>query len=453
MEHPPLPLPDELKRVASTFAKANRQCWLVGGAVRDGILGRGSEDFDLATDAPPEEVVRLFRRTIPTGIKHGTITILKGKHQFETTTFRKDGDYSNGRHPDAVSYASHIDEDLARRDFTINAIAWDLINHRLFDPHDGQGDIQRGIIRAIGEASQRFEEDGLRSIRACRFASQLNFKVEDKTLVAITGALHRIPGLSAERIWEELKKILKSEKPSTALMLFLQTGLLKEIIPELAQCDGIEQKGTHDKDVLGHIIAVCDAASSTNLPLRCAALLHDVGKPQTHSISPEGLPTFEHHDVVGAKIAEKILRRLKTPNALRERVVRLIELHMLHYNPNWTDVQIRRFMALTGRDYVDDVIALHRADLLAIGAKVASQEAQLTELEERVEMTLKAQVPLTIRDLAIDGRTLMKELKKTGGPWLGDLLDDLLNHVLEDPTMNQEEPLLAYAKKWLSLQL
>ena len=238
---------------------------MVGGAVRDQLLGLPAKDYDLCTDATPETVMSLFNKVIPTGIKHGTVTILFRKSPYEITTFRIDGEYSDGRRPDKIHYTDDLHEDLVRRDFTINSIAYDITNRKLIDPNGGQKDLKAKCIRAIGVPEERFNEDGLRSIRACRFASQLNFTVLPETISGIKHCLHNIPELSKERIYDEFIKIIQSSKPSISFELFRETGILPLIFPELDKCIGVEQKGNHDHDVFTHLLNSCDAAKSSNI--------------------------------------------------------------------------------------------------------------------------------------------------------------------------------------------
>ncbi len=451
MEKPPVHIPADLQTAAGIFAKASRQCWLVGGAVRDGLLGRRSIDYDLATDAEPDEVVSLFHRTIPTGIKHGTVTILLGGHQFETTTFRRDGDYSDGRRPDKVVYSTDINEDLSRRDFTINAIAWDLINNRLIDPHNGREDLKNQIIKAIGTPSERFNEDGLRSIRACRFASQLGFSIESETMKAIGKTLSNIPSISAERIWEELKKILVSQKPSTAFRLFLESGLMNLLLPELLVCKGVSQKGRHVLDVFDHSLKACDLADRKNLQVRAAALFHDIGKPLVKELDENGEVSFHRHEITGSEITENLLKRYKASNADRERISRLVRYHMFHYTSDWTDAAVRRFMARVGLDLIDDLMALRLADASAISPGFAAPTVHIEELMLRINGILESEAALRIGDLSVNGRDIIKNLGVKPGPVMGTLLKHLLDCVLEDPQNNEYNRLMELGKLWLEI--
>ena len=448
MTEPPVHIPRELKTVADIFASASYQCWLVGGAVRDGLLGRQSEDYDLATDAEPEVVEKLFRRTIPTGIKHGTVTILIGSYQFETTTFRCDGDYSDGRRPDKVTYSRNIDEDLARRDFTINSIAWDLIHNNLYDPHNGRDDLKKRIIRAIGTPGERFREDGLRSIRACRFSSQLNFTVHPETLKAISENLANIPSISPERIWVELKKILVSQKPSKAFRMFFDTGLMDLLIPELKECSGVEQKGKYDLDVFNHSLLTCDMAPWDNLELRTAALLHDIGKPLVKSKTDDGKRTFYRHEIISSELTEKILFRYKASNAEKNRITSLVRHHTFHYTSGWSDAEIRRFMNHVGLDILRDLINLRMADDAAVKSGAPVSTENLEELLRRIEGILDSGDPLSISSLDVNGKDIIQHLEIKGGPILGKILNYLLDCVLEEPANNDKERLLEMASNW-----
>ena len=416
--------------------------------MRDGFLGRKSEDYDLATDAEPEVVEKLFRRTIPTGIKHGTVTILIGSYQFETTTFRCDGDYSDGRRPDKVTYSGNIDEDLARRDFTINAIAWDLINNRLHDPHNGRDDLKKRIIRAIGVPGERFREDGLRSIRACRFSAQLNFTVHPDTLRAISENLANIPSISPERIWEELKKILVSQKPSRAFRMFNDTGLMDILIPELKECSGVNQNGEHVPDVFNHSLKACDMAPSDNLQVRAAALLHDIGKPLVESKTVEDKITFPRHEIIGSELTENILYRYKASNADRNRITTLVRQHTFHYTSDWSDAEVRRFMNRVGLDILRDLISLRMADVAAMKTDAPASTEKLEELLRRIEGILESGDALSISSLNVNGKDIIKYLGIKGGPILGRILKYLLDCVLEDPRNNEHKCLLEMASDW-----
>ncbi len=437
-----LAVPHELKEFARVFKEAGRKCYIVGGAVRDGLLGRPVSDYDAATDAPPEEVRRLFRKVIPTGIEHGTVTVLWKGRSIETTTFRRDVGYSDGRRPDRVEFGASLEEDLERRDFTINAMALDPLGGELADPHDGRRDLERGLVRAVGDPAARFEEDGLRPLRAVRFASQLGFEIEEKTLAAIPGALPRFRLVSAERVRVELEKILLSPAPSRGFLLMEGCGMLASALPELASCRGVEQKGFHRFDVLDHLLSSTDAAPR-DLVLRLAALLHDAGKPETKALGSDGVATFYRHEEASARIADRVMRRLRFPNGVMAEVLHLIRQHMFFYEDSWSDAAVRRFLARVGPENVERLFALRLAD----GAGMLGEPVDprsLDPLRRRVDRVLAEQEALSLKDLAVGGT----ELARAGipkGPAMGKILAELLEAVLDDPEQNTAERLLAIA--------
>ena len=436
-------LPKLLKEFGSIFAAHGFTCHLVGGAVRDIVAGRPTTDYDFATDARPDEVMHLFARVIPTGMKHGTVTVLFHGLEMEVTTYRADGTYSDSRHPDSVRFTSSIDEDLKRRDFTINSMAVDLATFELLDPNGGRDDLKARIIRAIGDPVQRFSEDGLRLVRACRFAAQLQFTVDEKTKDGMSRSRDRIDRVSAERIQEELNKILASERPSIAFFLMDETGILERVLPELCEGKGIEQKGLHNFDVLAHSLYACDGAPRDRLELRLAALLHDIGKPRAHAIGPDGTPTFYGHDEISEAMARKILKRLRYSNAVESKVCHLIRHHMFHYEDNWTDSAVRRFVARVGLDAIDDLFLLRRADTYGTAGRYID-DVRLTEFRDHIDRTLHDDHALTLRDLAVSGEDLAA-LGVKRGPVMGALLKQLLETVLDDPSLNERFKLLEIA--------
>lgn len=441
-----------MRELATIFRDGGYECHLVGGAVRDLLLGRPLTDFDIATNALPEQVSQLFRRVIPTGVKHGTVTVLfKGEH-FEVTTYRADGTYSDGRRPDSVTFAPTIDGDLARRDFTINGIACDLASGRVLDPHGGRRDLKLRIVRAIGDPDERFQEDGLRPVRACRFAAQLGFTIEPATKAAIPRALDRVRMVSAERVRDELVRIVESSNVVLGLQLLSETGLLAVIMPELEQGRGVEQRERHCFDVFTHSLYTCAAADAGDLGLRLAALLHDVGKPATLSAGPAGEPRFHDHERVSAEMSGEILRRLRLPNATVERVCHLVRHHMFNYTPDWKDAAVRRLVARVGRQHISDLLRLRRADQVGRCNRDEPIEG-LLELERRIHRLLEQEEALTLSDLAVDGTALMQELSLPSGPIVGTLLSFLLEAVLEDPAQNERPRLLEIARRFYDERL
>jgi putative nucleotidyltransferase with HDIG domain len=440
-----------LKEIAALFSARGKEICLVGGAVRDMMRGGTAQDWDLATNAPPAEVTAIFHEArprgtvIPTGIKHGTVTVHYRNHSMEITTYRTEAAYSDGRRPDAVNYAAAIEEDLSRRDFTMNAIAVRLPAGGAVDPFGGAADIKAGVIRCVGCAAERFAEDGLRPLRAVRFAAQLGFELEPVTQNAISGALSVSAKVSPERVRDEIEKILASPQPSRAFLLMEKTGLLALFLPELAACRGIEQKGYHRFDVLDHSLLACDYAARERYPVevRMAALLHDTGKPVMRKMGDDGVWTFYRHETESAKIAHRILSRLRCPNAIIKCVSHLVQEHMFHYTDDWSDSAVRRFIIRAGEDNLENLYRLRRADTYGQSAAEPAPEL-LVPLVRRVDDALAAGRALSLKDLAVSGRDLIAA-GIPPGKYLGIILKELLETVLDDPEQNTREKLLEIA--------
>jgi tRNA nucleotidyltransferase/poly(A) polymerase len=445
-----------VKEIAAIFSNHGKQAYLVGGAVRDLLRGKKAKDWDLATDALPEEVIAIFKENsgngrkplgfvIPTGIKHGTVTVHFKGCEFEVTTFRADRGYSDGRRPDTVEFGVSIDEDLARRDFTMNAAAYKLPEGPLADPFNGAADIKAKLIRSVGDPVERFAEDGLRPIRAMRFASQLGFKVDDAVLAAIPGAIPLTAKVAPERIRDELDKIIMSPDPSAAFLLMEKTGLLELILPDLAACRGVEQKGFHQFDVLDHSLLACGFAAreEASREVRLAALFHDLGKKTTRKLGDDGIWTFYQHEKESSRLAGEIMLHFRYPNAVMDKVRHLIEEHMFHYEENWTDAAVRRFIIRAREEDLPDLYLLRRADAYAT-AKTDPAPDFLLPLTKRVEKILAGSRALSLKDLAVSGYDL-KEAHVKPGKHMGIILNELLEAVIDDPNLNTREKLIEIA--------
>lgn len=443
-----LTIPDDfyksLKEFTGKFHSRGYECYLVGGGVRDLYLGHSIYDYDFATNARPEQVMKLFRKVIPTGIKHGTVTVLVHDMEFEVTTYRSDGNYSDGRRPESVSYSDSLEEDVMRRDFTINGMAYDVLSDEIIDMVGGIEDIRRKVIRTIGEPSERFGEDGLRTYRACRFASKLNFEIDSGTLGAISGALDTASKVSAERVRDELMKLLETPVPSIGFEYMRKSGLLALSIPELDSCYNVEQNRFHAHDIYYHSLYSCDAAPADRPLIRLAALLHDIGKVSTRKGSPEGDYTFYNHEVIGARMGRRIMKRLKFSNSDIENVNNLVINHMFHYTDDWSDGAVRRFMRKVGVGNIQDLFILREADRIGNGTRTGLPEP-IKKLQERIDRVIEAENAITVRDLDIDGNVIMKHFNIQPGPVIGRILHELLELVLDDPGMNNADILIAKA--------
>jgi poly(A) polymerase/tRNA nucleotidyltransferase (CCA-adding enzyme) len=459
-------LPEYVQTVARSLIKDKYECYLCGGALRDIILNIEPEDYDLASDALPKQILKIFPKAVSVGAKFGTvIVIVREKDGFptfevEVTTFRSEEKYVGGRWPTEVEFVGDIYEDLKRRDFTFNAMACDLSSAKLdgkedkkvwrvYDPFGGRVDLKKGVVRAVGTPIERFEEDGLRIFRGCRMASQLEFEIEEKTKKAMQKALPVAAQVSMERIRDEFMKILKnSEKPSVGIDLLREIGALKIFLPEMLEGVGIEQKLFHSTDVYNHLLRTVDVAPKD---IRLAALLHDVGKPRKQM--PDG--HFYGHDIEGERMVRNIMKRMKFSKAEIERTANLVRHHMFYYptvdedateeereefeSKKWSDAAVRRFIARVGEENIDDLFALRIADATA-NPDGAWDPRELEKLQEHISKVRKDDMALKITDLAIDGSDL-KEIGVEPGPLMGEILQKLLNLVLEKPRLNNNETL------------
>ena len=437
----PEPVHDLLRRLWSHGHAA----YVVGGALRDVVAGRAGHDWDLATSALPEQTAALFDNAVYEN-RFGTVAVRSGGTEHEITTFRTDHDYADFRRPHRVEFGTSLDADLARRDFSMNAIAWGAtpaggsgpVSPGLVDPFDGVADIRARTIRAVGEPRNRFDEDALRIVRAVRFAATLGFSIEPATLAAIRETAPLVAHLSGERIAMELDRLLAAERPSIGLRLLADTGVLAAISSDLAAQRGVAQNKVPGEDLWDHTLRTVDASNSQTI-VRLAALVHDIGKPAT---AADG--HFYHHEVVGAELANDLLDRLRVPTSTRQRVVHLVRQHMFRYQPAWGDGAVRRFLAKVGPDAVEQLFALREAD--NVGSGVAPDADDLAELRARIAAELAAGPILDRSALAVDGSDLMTELGLPEGPALGRVLAGLFDRVVEDPRLNDRPTLMLLAR-------
>ena len=441
---------------------AGQSAYVVGGSLRDVLLDRQPADWDLATDARPDRMLEIFPGAVYEN-RFGTVAVREAGEVYEITTFRSDHDYADFRRPHRIEFGDSIELDLARRDFTVNAMAWGAEpagprleaakpaaagsgsaspQPHLVDPFGGQADVSARLLRAVGDPVARFEEDALRMIRAVRLATTLGFALEPGTWAAIEARAELAAHLSGERIAAELAKLLAAPVPSAGLELLARTGLLAVVLPELAAEHGIQQNKVAGEDLWRHTLRAVDAVPVDRPAVRLAALLHDIGKPSTMADGH-----FPGHQSAGATMAGAVMTRLRMPRSVAERVVHLVRNHMFPYQAEWGDVAIRRFIARIGVDALDDLFLLRAADNAGSGG---GPDPLLDELRRRVDEQLAAQVALDLSRLALNGRDLIAELGMTPGPGLGHVLDELLERVMAEPSLNDRPTLLMLAQSMLA---
>jgi len=446
-------VPKDALGLCDKLRASGKRAWIVGGCVRDMLLGREVSDWDLCTDARPDELMRIFPRAIPTGIEHGTVTVVVAGKHYEVTSLRGEGAYTDGRRPDSVHFVDDITADLARRDFTVNAIAIDPLTAAIIDPFDGQKDLEAKVLRAVGDPRERFSEDGLRVLRAARFVATLELSLDAATEQAIEPTLDTFRKVSAERVRDEWVKTMKARRPSRAFDVMRRTGILGVTCPELLEGWGMEQNKYHAYDVWRHgmeCMDACAGAGKSDPILRIAALLHDVGKPRSRAHSDKTNDwTFYDHERIGAEIAEPICTRLRFSNDERARIVDLVRHHLFHYSAEWSDATVRRWIRRVGKDRVQDLYAINEADVRGKGKDCSLDLAALAGLKAHVEKVLLAGDALSTRDLRVNGRDLMQELGVKPGRLVGELLEALLEAVVSDPAENDRELLLAKARELL----
>ena len=437
-------VPADVVALCRALWDAGHAAYVVGGSLRDLLLRRAPKDWDLTTDARPEQIGALFPGSVYEN-RFGTVAVRRDGVEFEITTFRREHEYADHRRPHRMEFGDSIEEDLARRDFTANAIAWGADPRTgepqpaLVDPFDGAADVTAGLLRAVGDPLARFEEDALRMIRAVRLAATLSFTVEPGTLAAIATQAHLAAHLSGERISAELTRLLEAPRPSVGLRLMSDTGLLAVVAPELALQIGMSQNKIDGEDLWDHTLRSVDAAPVERPIVRLAALVHDIGKPATAAEAG-----FPGHELAGAKLAVQFLARIRMARATQERIAHLVRHHMFNYEQSWSDAAVRRFIARIGQHALEELFELREAD--NVGSGLPRDDGLLVELRRRVTEQIEAQVPLTRSDLAVNGDDLIAELGMPPGPELGRVLDHLLDRVLVDSQLNDRPTLLMLAQ-------
>lgn len=432
-------MPDNVKKIIDLLECHGYEAYAVGGCIRDAILGRIPNDWDITTSAKPTEIKSVFKRTVDTGIQHGTVTVLLGNDAYEVTTYRIDGEYEDSRHPKEVEFTDSLVEDLKRRDFTINALAY---NDRLglVDEFDGIGDMERGIIRCVGAAEDRFSEDALRMMRAVRFAAQLGFTIEDNTAVAISKLAPSLKNVSSERIMTELTKLVMSDNPEMLKSAY-ELGLTKVFFPEFDICMQTEQHNKHHIYSVGEHILTAMKFSEPDRIIRMTLMLHDIAKPQTLTVDEDGITHNHGHDVVGEKMAKDILNRLKADNNLKNSVSKLVRFHEWRFEPEKSS--IRKAVNKVGVDLFPMLLKVQRADIAGQSDYNRDIKYNRVDLAEGLfNEIIRDGEAVSIKDLAVTGNDLIANGIKPG-PELGEILSQMLEIVLDNPEANNKEVLLA----------
>ncbi|MBR1478456.1 MAG: CCA tRNA nucleotidyltransferase [Lachnospiraceae bacterium] len=439
-------VPDNANYILDKLGQAGFEAYVVGGCVRDSILGKTPSDWDVTTSAKPEDVKRIFRRTVDTGIKHGTVTVLLDKESYEVTTYRIDGDYGDGRHPDSVLFTDKLKEDLRRRDFTINAMAY---NDRdgLVDIFGGIGDIEKKLIRCVGVPDERFSEDALRMMRAVRFSGQLGYEIDEDTLKAIEAHSSDLRKISAERIRDEFVKLLISEHPEK-LRIAYRTGLTKVFLPEFDTMMRTKQIHPHHMYDVGehtiHAVMEIDAEKD----LRLAMFFHDIAKPPCLTVDKEGITHFHGHPEMGAKMTVDIMRRLRFDNDTIERVSRLVKFHDYGNGMDITKKVTRRAMRKMGKDIFPAFLKIKRADILSQSMYLREEKlAELGHFAGYYEEIIRDEECTGLKELAVNGSDLIAHGMSPGRE-LGETLNKLLDRVVDNPKLNEKSKLLELVDQW-----
>lgn len=437
-----LKIPEKVEKIISILEENGKEAYAVGGCVRDLVLGRCPNDWDITTSATPEEIKKIFNRTVDTGIAHGTVTVLMGGEGFEITTYRVDGEYEDSRHPKEVIFTASLEEDLKRRDFTINAMAYNS-KEGIVDYFHGMKDLSDRIVRCVGNPIERFTEDALRILRAVRFSAQLGFSIEKDTKKALSVMAPNLKYVSAERIQTELVKLLVSDHPDY-LKIAYETGITKEFLPEFDDCMKVEQNTPHHFLSVGEHILLSMKNIRADKVLRFTMLLHDIGKPVVRKTDENGRDHFKMHGLQSEKMAEGILRRLKMDNDTIKKVKRLIRWH--DYRPEPEMAQVRRAVNQIGEDIFSLYLEVQEADLYAQSDyKRCQKEKRLSGVRQCYNEILEKKQCVSLKTLAITGDDLIREGYKPGRT-IGLILKELLDEVLDKPELNKREILLQKIK-------
>jgi len=436
-------IPQEVKTVSDGLRKAGFEAYLVGGCVRDLIAGKEPKDWDITTNALPEQIQAVFPDSFYEN-DYGTVGIKTGSEDsklaiVEVTPYRTESAYSDKRRPDAVAFGASLSEDLARRDFTINAIALDDDKGQLIDPYDGQKDIKDKLVRAVGDASLRFNEDALRMLRAVRFVAELDFGIDGATAAAISQNSEHLSHVSRERVRDELTRILNSSQPMSALVLANQLGILKYINADLIRGVGVEQNQAHSYDVFEHLMRSMQHAADKDWPLdiRLAALFHDVSKPETRRKNEKGEWTFHGHEVVGSRVTKKALEDLHFSRETIDKVTKLVRWHMFFSDPEQISLSaVRRMITNVGEENIWDLLNLRICDRIGTG-RPKEQPFRFRKYKAMVEQALRD--PISVKMLKTDGEHIMETFHMKPGPKIGYVLNALLEEVLDDADKNTAE--------------
>lgn len=457
MQIDPALIPPVVSRATAELEKAGFEAWIVGGCVRDMLLRRTPNDWDVTTNATPEDIQKIFPETFYTN-EFGTVGVInEGETDerlkvIEITPYRLEGKYSDARRPDSVQFSQHIEDDLKRRDFTINALAYSPSEKKLLDLYEGIKDMEASLVRAVGEPEERFGEDALRILRAIRIAAELDFSIEPGTRDAMVATATQLGKISKERIRDEFVRILKSDKPMKALIVAQSMGILRYISPEIEKGMGVEQNQAHSFDVFEHNLRSLQHAADKGwgFEVRLAALLHDVGKPKARRWSEDKHDwTFHGHEVVGARIAKKILEDLKFSRETIENTEKLVRWHMFFSDPDKITLSaVRRIIRNVGREHIEALIELRVCDRIGTG-RPKEQPFRLRKYQAMIEQALRD--PISVGMLALDGKGLMEATGEKPGPKIGWTLHALLEEVLDDPSLNTVEYLSKRAKELLKL--